>query len=253
MDAQRIVSHHRNNTAANLDDGEWTLAAAIEHLIWLRNNDGVVVPATALWSQLRAAKWPAPVARSITHEGTHIVILPLQEDPSFLRDLDRDLREQLGQAGFTPKMAKALSGALAEIIGNIWEHAQTTIPGLLAYQCADERLTASIADVGIGVLQSLRSNPTYANLRSSLHALRTAMVVGVSRITNQNRGHGFDELLRAVADNHGTVRLRSGQGILSFHGSTDIRTAAGAYGVDLPGLHVALTCGLKPSNQPIEL
>jgi anti-sigma regulatory factor (Ser/Thr protein kinase) len=253
MDAQRIVGHHRNNSTAHFSDEEWTLAAAIEHLIWVQNNNGVAVPATTLWSLLQAAKWPAPHARCITHDGTHIVILPLQEDPSFLRDLDRDVREQLGRAGFTPKMAKALSGALAEIIGNIWEHAQAATPGLLAYQCADQRLTASIADVGIGVLQSLRTNPAYANLGSSLEALRTAMVVGVSRHTNQSRGYGFDEVLRAVADNHGTVRLRSGQGILSFHGSTDIRTAGGAYGVDLPGLHVALTCGTTPPDQSIEL
>jgi hypothetical protein len=253
MDAQRIVGHHRNNSSAHFDDGEWTLAAAIEHLIWLRNKDGVTAPATALWSLLQAAKWPAMNARSITHDCTRLVILPLREDLCILRDLERDVREQLGCAGFTPQMAKALSGALSEIIGNIWEHAQATTPALLAYQCADERLTASIADVGIGVLQSLRSNPAYANLGSSLQALKTAMVVGVSRHTDHSRGYGFDEVLRAVADNHGTVRLRSGQGILTFQSSADVRTADSGYGVDLPGLHVALTCGTTPPNQAIEL
>lgn len=253
MDAQRILSYHRNNCTNAIDDGEWTLAAVIEHVIWLRNGARVTVPDTALWSLLQSAKWPGTNAQAITRDGTYVLILPPNEDTIMLRNLERDVRERLGHAGFTPTMAKALSGALSEIIGNIWEHALATTPALLAYQCENERFTASFADLGIGVLESLKSNPTYALLGSSLQALKTAMAVGVSRHQNKDRGYGFDTVLRAVADHHGTVRLRSGQGVLTFHGNTATRTATGAYGVDLPGLHVAFTCGTNPPTQPIEI
>lgn len=144
-------------------------------------------------------------------------------------------------------MAKALSGAIAEIITNVWEHAQATTPALLAYECSGERLIASITDLGIGVLSSLRSNPGYAQLSSSLQALREAMRVGVSRHTVEGRGYGFNEVLLAVAD-HGSVRLRSGEGILEFRGSPEVRNALGSYGVDLPGLHVAISCGPAPKT-----
>ena len=253
MDTQQIVGWHRNGDSTALPIRDWTLAASVEHLVWLQQYKGAPVPDTPLWLLLRSARWPASNTRSVTHNGMYVLALPPAEDTLVLRGAERDVRERLGRAGFTPIMAKALSGALSEIIENVWEHAQATTPALLVYQCANERLTASIADLGIGVLQSLRSNPDYERLGSSLQALKNAMAVGVTRHTVPGRGYGFDEVLRAVADNHGTVRLRSGQGILVFRGSTDIRTAAGEYGVDLPGLHVALSCGTTPPNQPLDL
>lgn len=247
MDARQIIGYHRNNGTIPADEADWTLAAVIEHLIWLQNGGHSGVPSTALWSDLQVAGWPGTKARSVARDGTYLLVLPPDEDVVMLRNLERDVRERLGDAGFTQQMGKALSGALSEIITNIWEHAGAATPALLAYQCHNQRLTASVADLGMGVLQSLKSNPLYIELDSSLQALKTAMTVGVSRHQNQGRGYGFDTVLRAVADNHGIVRLRSGQGVLTFCGNADARTATGGYGVDLPGLHIAITCGNSPA------
>jgi anti-sigma regulatory factor (Ser/Thr protein kinase) len=54
------------------------------------------------------------------------------EDIVFLRDLEMTLRERIANVGFTPMTAKALTGALSEIITNVWLHAHTSTPALVA-------------------------------------------------------------------------------------------------------------------------
>ncbi|MCZ2154824.1 MAG: ATP-binding protein [Bryobacterales bacterium] len=149
--------------------------------------------------------------------------------------------------------AKALTGAVSEIINNVWQHAQATSPGLLVYQLEPERVHIGVADMGVGVLNSLRTNPRYSSLTTSMAALKKAMAVGVTRYDEQGHGYGFDTLLRAVADQWGAVRLRTGQAVLEFHSTTDLRHATTGYGVDLPGLQIVFTCGNKPPAAPITL
>ncbi len=247
IDARQIVARHRNSEASVPSGEEWTLGAVVEHIVWLGSNSLPALPNTKWWSLLNSSGWPKADAKSVSCDGCVVAILPLSYDLVFLRNVEQDIRTRSTNSGFDTKMAKALSGAIAEIITNVWEHAQATTPALLAYECSGERLIASITDLGIGVLSSLRSNPGYAQLSSSLQALREAMRVGVSRHTVEGRGYGFNEVLLAVAD-HGSVRLRSGEGILEFRGSPEVRNALGSYGVDLPGLHVAISCGPAPKT-----
>jgi anti-sigma regulatory factor (Ser/Thr protein kinase) len=57
-----------------------------------------------------------------------------------------NLRERIANVGFTPLTAKALTGALSEIITNVWLHAQTPTPVLVAYQLEQERVFLTVAD-----------------------------------------------------------------------------------------------------------
>ncbi len=255
MTVHDIAQFHRRAGAPPLpDDSDLSLAAGVEHLVWQSTGPATadsLTPCGPLWDVLRATGWPSanrPQDRGSA--GTYLV--PVQEDLVFLRATEMALRERIANVGFTPMTAKALTGALSEIITNVWLHAQTPTPALVAYQLEQERVFLTVADLGIGVLQSLRSNPEHQALTTSMAALKKAMLVGVSRFPEQGRGYGFDTVLRAVAD-HGVVRLRTGEAVLEFQGTTDVRRSRVSYGTNLPGLQVALSCSTQPPAAPIPL
>lgn len=258
MNAQQIVQLHRNAAAtaqSPLAPTDLTLTAAIEHLVWRAahaHHDGHDAH-DFLSATLDATQWPATTARDVVDGNIGTCILPPHHDLILLRHVESQLRTSITNSGFTPMTAKALTGAITEIITNIWEHARSTSPALLAYQLDPERVAVGIADLGIGVLASLRSNPQYQSLTSSMAALKKAMDVGVSRLHDEGRGYGFDTVLRAVADQWGGVRLRTGEAILEFQGTSNVRHAAASYGVNLPGLQVAFSCGTSPPTTTVNL
>jgi hypothetical protein len=257
VNARQIVQFHRNSAAsaaAPLLFADLTLAAAIEHLVWqTAYSDNAHSGSDGLWAALQATRWPAPNHRDVVEGNLGIIMLPHHYELRWLRNVESDLRRLITNIGFTPMTAKAITGAVSEIINNVWEHAQATSPALLAYNLEPARVNIGIADLGVGVLASLHSNPRYASLATSMAALKKAMMVGVSRCEEAGRGYGFDVVLRAIADQWGAVRLRTGQAILEFHGATDLRHATASYGVDLPGLQVAFTCATNPTPAPIDL
>lgn len=258
MNAQQMVEFHRNDArrVSGVSLGtDLTLTAAIEHLVWLRANRyrDEHSAGVGLWDALRATRWPAADAHDVVSGTIGVRVFPVHYDLVWLRHIESDLRTSIATSGFTPVTAKALTGAVSEIINNVWQHAQTTIPAFLLYHLEPERVNIGIADTGTGVLKSLRTNPRYEYLKTSMAALKKAMTVGVTRYQDEGHGYGFDTVLRAVADQWGAVRLRTGQAILEFHATTDVRNATTSYGVDLPGLQIAFSCGNKPAATTITL
>lgn len=258
MNAQQIVEFHRKiglQGASSLSGTDLTLTAAIEHLIWLSANHqrDEHHAGDAVWDALHATRWPARDAHDVVNSAIVIRVLPSQYELVWLRAIESDLRTRITESGFTPLTAKALSGAVSEIVNNVWQHAQATNPALLVYRLEPESVHVGVADTGIGVLNSLRTNPRYDSLKTSMAALKKAMAVGVSRYEEQGHGYGFDTVLRAVADQWGAVRLRTGQAILEFHATTDLRQATTSYGVELPGLQIVFSCGTKPLAIPLTL
>lgn len=258
VNAQQIVEFHRRSAqtgASTLSGTDLTLTAAIEHLVWqsANHNRDDHHPGDVLWDALQATRWPKTAAQDVVSSAIGIRVLPPQYELVWLRHVESELRSRITETGFTPMTAKALTGAVSEIINNVWQHAQAMSPALLVYHLEPERVHIGVADVGVGVLNSLRTNPRYESLTTSMSALKKAMAVGVSRYDEQGHGYGFDTLLRAVADQWGAVRLRTGQAVLEFHATTDLRHATTGYGVDLPGLQIVFTCGNKPPPAPITL
>jgi anti-sigma regulatory factor (Ser/Thr protein kinase) len=258
VNAQQVVEFHRKgglHAPSALSGTDLTLTAAIEHLVWLRanHNRDDHHAGDVLWDTLQATRWPATDAHDVVNGAIGILVLPPQYELVWLRHVESDLRGSITEGGFTPMTAKAITGAVSEIINNVWQHAQTTNQALLVYRLDPERVHIGVADTGIGVLNSLRTNPRYESIKTSMAALKNAMAVGVSRYEEQGHGYGFDTVLRAVADQWGAVRLRTGQAILEFHATTDLRHATASYGVALPGLQITFSCGTKPPATPITL
>jgi len=253
-----MVDFHRRIASGNRlspPGGTFTLSAAIEHLLWrtvtkqsVKDHDG-----GEFLDALRTTHWPEACAQDLASDGLRVRIIPQAYELVWLRSTEADLRSEIASAGFTTVTAKALTGAVSEMINNVWQHANSQAPGLLAYQLEPQRVHIAIADNGVGVLVSLRTNPQHASLRTSMAALKAAMRVGVSRYTEPAHGYGFDTMLRAVADQWGAVRLRTGQAVLEFHASTDVRDTIASYGVDLPGLQITFSCGTTPPTARITL
>jgi hypothetical protein len=94
------------------------------------------------------------------------------------------------------------------MVDNVWLHSDEAQPGLLAYQVRRRKFAFSVADMGIGILTSLRKNPDYQSLSSSMDAIRKAIQPGVTRL--DYGGLGFTQLINALADLWGNARIRSG-------------------------------------------
>lgn len=236
VDAQRIVQFHRRlrNGRPHFDASS-TLAALLEHAVYEITLDPTLpFPPTWLTSHLRAHK-------------TNFQTLPRVGDIVWSRSFDSAIKSAMLTYGFPERRANALTGAVSEIINNVWQHSEAPLSGIVAYHGTVGHLHVGVADVGIGVLQSLRKNPSYAQLASSMSALRKAMEVGVSSSADSG-GYGFDTILRAVADHWGAVRLRTGSAVLELHGAEAIRERRESYGNDLVGLQVVLTSCVDQSG-----
>lgn len=147
---------------------------------------------------------------------------------------------------FDPTLAKKLAGALGEMIDNVIQHSgsRRELParGIMAYTVTAQTMAYAVADVGQGVLASLRTNPTWSGLATASDALKAAVESGASS-RHGIAGTGFKTAIRAIADLSGTLRFRTDNAALTIDG----KSAAGRLGLRsssprLPGLQVSIDC-----------
>jgi hypothetical protein len=146
--------------------------------------------------------------------------------------------------GFGKKTAVALQAALEEMATNVVNHADSPVPALAGYQATRNTAQFCVVDVGSGVLHSLRANPAYAHLSLHSDAIRTALHNGVSCVTGDiRRGNGFNSVFKALAEQWGRLRFRSGEGLVAMDGMA--LDADHGKEQDLPylnGFQVAISC-----------
>ena len=209
----------------------------------------VRVPNSSIWSLLKASCWPARRHCNELRDG-EVVALILPTDPNDVWWTQRlhNLLRELKVNGFRAGLARGLAGGVAEMVDNIWQHAETNVPGLLLYRVQRRKFAFSVADIGVGILASLRKNPQYKWLESSMDAIGQAIRPGVSRC--DSGGMGFPSLLHALADLWGNARVRSGEASLIIDRTQDERTFDRTYLPFLPGLHISVRCALDaPKSQ----
>ena len=156
--------------------------------------------------------------------------------------------------GVPRKVAFALQGALHEMVENAVIHAHAPIPTLVAYHVAEGMAQFCVADLGIGVLASLRQCDDYRHLALHNQAIREALRDGTSRFGRNTRGLGFRSVFKALMANWGRLRFRSGNGCITMDG-TDLNADRGqeSFPPSLPGFQVALCCqaGDRPLLEPV--
>ena len=150
-------------------------------------------------------------------------------------------------AGLPRREAAALAASMQEIADNVVIHSDSPVPGLAGYHVTPDYAQYCVADVGMGVLSSLRTCPTYASLQSHREAIRLALRDGVSRFGPHDGGFGLGFVFKALVAHWGELRFRSGEACLTMSG-TDLNADLGIehFPPALPGFQVSVTCRMRP-------
>jgi hypothetical protein len=130
--------------------------------------------------------------------------------------------------------------------------AQFQVASLIGYEVRGHVAQFCVVDVGRGVLESLRENPAYSDITVHSDAIKMALHTGVSRVVGQNRrGFGFNTVFKALTEQWGQLRFRSGEGVITMNGMG--LDADQGQERDLPylsGFQVAVACRTSAPTQP---
>lgn len=148
--------------------------------------------------------------------------------------------------GFSAKIAAQLIGALGELYSNIYEHSGFPASGLVAFNVRDRNFEFVIADLGIGVLESLRSGDEFKNLSDAGEALELILKEGISRFGKDvDRGYGFRPLFQGLANLNGYLRFRSENQALILNGmnAASMPTYTSEK-ISMKGFFISVSCGI---------
>ncbi len=143
----------------------------------------------------------------------------------------------------------AMQLAMTAMVENGLLHAESDLGILVGYRMLTHAVLFTVADLGRGVLGSLRSNGQYAHLSHHRDALRLALQDGVSRLGAGN-GFGFRQLFRALASESGTIRFRTGDACVTMDGQDfDADLGEETFPDPMPGFQVTMCCRRESDAQ----
>ncbi|ANL49614.1 hypothetical protein AMC87_PB00290 (plasmid) [Rhizobium phaseoli] len=134
----------------------------------------------------------------------------LADDPLAWTAFVHRSRTGAANAGFSADHSAKLVAAIGEVYSNVIEHSDNVSSGYVAYRATSGQFEFVVADQGIGVLESLRTNPKYRSLKDSGAALELALERGTSRHLDSGHGFGFVPIFVGLANISRVVRFRSG-------------------------------------------
>jgi hypothetical protein len=159
-------------------------------------------------------------------------------------------RRSLKVNGFGGRLSLAISKAMQEMADNVLQHSgrdeYRPAPGLLGYQVEQQWMSYAVADVGRGVLSSLKTNPKWSSLSSSKDALTAAVLNDATRRADAPNGNGFDQVKRSLIDLGGRLRFRTGSAWLSLaENGRDARRITVGSCERIVGFQLVVSCSLK--------
>lgn len=111
---------------------------------------------------------------------------------------------------------QALSYCFYEVLDNVLTHSEKICGTVLMRYLSDmNRIQILVADDGIGVLKSLKTNPHYVNI-SEEDAVRTCILDGVT--DGKGMGFGLYSTSRLVQNVGVTLEIHSGNSMLVYDG-----------------------------------
>lgn len=259
-DVRRLVHAGRHADLANFEFELIDLAGALELACaaaeWSRERHPVVSIVDNLSERFEllvrarsalAGKQPPLVA---DHSSPAFELRPAPSRPEFIDTewslfLQRFVRGLQRSCRFSSPIAHAVAGAVEEMVDNVIQHSgQGDEPtGVVGYTIGDG-FAFGVADLGIGVLASLKENPKWLQLDTSREALLAAVRDRATRRTNVAVGDGFDTVLRNISDLGCVLRFRSGDGSLTVDGfrARETMPMAERTCTHLCGFQVSIVC-----------
>jgi hypothetical protein len=156
------------------------------------------------------------------------------------------LEDAAKKAGLQEQFAKALVGTFDEMTGNVLDHSENSSSGIVGYRWDNSEFEYVVADLGIGVLNSLKTNDEYKYLRDSGEALETALKPGASRYeTVSGHGFGFRSLLENIASRNSYLRFRSGDHYHMIDGTGEKVKRSTIACTNFNGFLISLVCKSK--------
>jgi len=175
--------------------------------------------------------------------GTVLMRIPYQFSEQWLSLEMRRFETSLSDARFPRDLGRSITGAVFEMVDNVWVHSLTQEPSLFCYQIRTRKLTFGVMDMGKGVLNTLRENRKFSHIRTSMNALEEAVKRGVSGQANGS-GLGLDSLTRALANLWGKTRLRTGQAALTFDREQQLPKQLKQFLPEMEGFQISAICRL---------
>lgn len=177
--------------------------------------------------QLAVARASLPQRPQFSDDKNVLIDLTLMHTRDAVGVMLRKTGELLQGLGFGPVAKMHVLQVLSELSGNVLDHAQSDIGGVLTSQIYRSKrsgiryLVMSIGDAGVGVRASLAQNQKLAGrLDSDATALGVAVQRGNSRFASE-RGLGLSSVLDVAKRYGGSVAMRSGRGALAYRGEDD--------------------------------
>jgi hypothetical protein len=176
--------------------------------------------------------------------------LTAESNPLAWTDFAMSLKRAGVAAGLSADWAAQSTAAVREMESNIHEHSGASATGILAYRSVPGLFEFVVADLGLGVLATLRDAADYAGLSDHTEALRITLTDGASRLgAGQGRGYGFHDLLVGLANRQESLRFRSGTAALTIDGtSPSLLHAQMGSKAPLKGLFISATCRITPAR-----
>ena len=195
---------------------------------------------------LRSGGPPKPTSKDINTRGIEFQSLPTLDSMAsdvdwecFLTRFDRSARE----AGFSARESAKLLSALAEMCENALLHSESPVTPLVGYMAGAGSAQFSVVDVGIGVRASLSRNPIHQDLEDDVAAIQRSLRPGVTSRTDGRGGLGFQSVFKALAEQWGELRFRSGNGCIAMSGSeADTDHCVRSFPPPLHGFQVSVCC-----------
>jgi anti-sigma regulatory factor (Ser/Thr protein kinase) len=243
-EASDLQKAHNGEKITQISTLEMSLAAGVELACWKLANPkaiGVSAASSRVWTAIELLGWPRSENFARFQKGNLVLQrLPTQPNDNNWTALKMEFMKTLRSNGFSNTLSSRVTGALAELTNNVWDHSERTDTGLLGFQVQNRKFTIVIADLGIGILESLRRNPLHSSIRTHSAAIEKALVPGVSRFEDISRGTGFIDFLSVVTDLHGKARLRTGNIALTIDRTQEDEIRNREYLIDFQGFQIFL-------------
>lgn len=165
----------------------------------------------------------------VTREGSRGGFAHLVWDWGELQEFDGDwsgsqfemrFKDRMMREGVSSSHAALVCGAFDEMISNAQEHSSSELPSIATFEVTRSIWMFSVTDFGIGIPNRLRENRAHMYLRDP-DAISKALDHGVSTFENDERGMGYAQVFRALADRAAKLRIRSGRGLVEWEGVVD--------------------------------